>query len=179
MSTQILLGSVEKTVMGQVTEILTEIQPTNRKLEILYRITVNQNAISKRAYDYFENIKKNATETGGLFAPTPSELRGNITCVTDPAKPVIGYVDISTTTQKRIYINPTGVYEYPRRGWAFPCDEPYTWGELLEMYDPNLPPDTWKPYIDKNLEGSLMYVLSYCLDCTHFGITQKPYDWPK
>ena len=103
-SRDILLGSAEKTVLGKVTDFITEIHPSSRKLSVLYRIVVRQNAISKQAYDYFENVSKNAGNIGSIFASTPSELKGNITCITDPDRPVIGYVEISFTTQKTMYI---------------------------------------------------------------------------
>jgi len=100
---EIKVCSAEYTVFSRIFDILTEIQPSNRKLEALYRIKVRQNAISKRAYDYFVNIKKNSDQTGSLFAPVPSELRGNILCTTDADKPVIGYVDVSTTARSHLY----------------------------------------------------------------------------
>jgi hypothetical protein len=183
-STEILLGSGEKTVFGQMTQVLTEISPSNRKLEVMYRTTVKQNVISKRAFDYFENIKKNATESGDLFSPTPSELRGNITCITDPNKPVIGYVDISTTTQKQFYITPYArVYERVNRNWEFECDENYSEPELIAMYDPDLPPINllWVPYywdIPLFDPPILLYVITYCIDCTNFGHTIRPDSWP-
>ena len=172
-SKDILVGSAEKTVFGRITDKLTEISPRDRRFSVLYQIDVKQNAISKRAYDYFANIKKNAQQTGSIFAPTPSELRGNIICTTDPDKPVIGYMDVSTTSQKRRYIWPREVYERPSSNCPF-----YTSEELYDTYGDDIaanPESFWENWVD--VLGS--YVSITCVDCTWHGTTQKPDDWPK
>ena len=111
-NTELLIGSTEKTGFGNVTEIIAEINPMDRKLSLLYRIEVMQYAISKRAFDYYTNIKKNAQQTGSLFAHIPAEIKGNISCITDPRRPVIGYMDVSTAVaSKKLYLKPD-VYEF-------------------------------------------------------------------
>jgi len=160
-SRDILLGSAERTEFGQVTDKIFEALPSDKRWSILYRITVKQNAISKRAHDYFANIKKNAENIGSIFAPTPSELRGNIICITDPRRPVIGYIDISTITQKTLYISSNDVYEKPRE---------------CEIFIFIIPPDptVFIRYSD------IGYVHISCADCTYNGGTPlKPDDWPR
>ena len=159
-SRDILLGSAEKTVFGQLTDKIIELSPSDRRLSVMYRIAVKQNAISKRAYDYFTNIKKNAENMGSLFAPVPSELRGNITCITDPRRPTIGYIDISSTTQKTTYILGSDVYESP-------------WGCRSQYFEE--PPASNLDYISV---GDGYYIEKRCVDCTYYGTTQKPEDWP-
>jgi len=155
----ILLGSAEKTVFGQITDKILDIPPSEERLSVLYRITVKQNAISKRAHDYFTNIKKNAENMGSIFAPTPSELRGNITCVTDPSRPVIGYIDVSSTTQKKRYISGKDVYEKPYGG----C-------EPVEN-----PPSPLPSYLVETRTG--IYYID-CVNCSYKGGTPiKPNDW--
>ena len=160
-SREILLGSSEKTVFGRITDVVAEIPPWDRKLAVMYRIDVRQNAISKRAYDYYENIRMNAKQIGNIFAPIPSELRGNIICTTDLGRPVIGYVDVSSTTRKRMYIpKSANVYERP---YSMNC----------EPFVPETPPenDTFFVYYNG------MYLYRNCVDCTFFGVEQKPDDW--
>ena len=111
-SREILLGTTEKTAFGRLTYILAAIPPSDDRFEFLYRMDVTQIAISKRAFDYYTNIKKNAQQTGGIFAHIPSEIKGNITCITDSNRPVIGYMDVSSATRARLYIyRSEGVYE--------------------------------------------------------------------
>jgi len=169
-----LLGSGEKTVFGRLTDVITEFSPSNRKLEVLYRITVKQNVISKKAYDYYANIKNNDQLTGTIFAPIPSELRGNIICITEHDRPVIGHVDISLTTQKRLYILPSdSIYEYNARVWE--CEQVMQ-DLLLDLYQGYIP-NEYVPYMWSGT--SLYYILGKCIDCTYLnGVTQKPDDWP-
>jgi len=187
-SKSVLLDGGEKASFGQLTDVIIEMSPMDQKLELMYRITVRQNAVSKRAFDYFERIKKNAT-TGGLFAPMPAELRGNITCVTESDRPVIGYVEVSFTTEKRIYITPEdGVYE--TRTTSSLCDGAvYTMSQLETLYTPappaEAPPkeswiDSWVPYFwgfDRN-NREIFYIFHRCVDCTSSGKAVKPDDWP-
>lgn len=169
-SSDLLLGSTEKTVYGQLADILTEIAPSDKRLSVLYRIAIKQNAISKRAYDYYLNIKKNAENIGSIFAPVPSELRGNIICTSDPERPVIGYVDVSSTTKNQRFISRSdNLYEPP---WS-DCGI-FSIENLVAMYGPEVNP-ILLGYV---LYGSDLYVLPKCVDCTYYGTTQKPDDWP-
>ena len=169
-SAGLLLGSAEKTVFGKLSDIIVEILPYARKLSVLYRINVKQNAISKRAYDYFANIRKNDQQSGSIFAPTPSELRGNITCTTDPERPVIGYVDVSTTTQKNLHIyRSNGAYEQPLSNECELVD-----GSLLLDWNDGILP---KDYVLYDHYGNFYAHIS-CVDCTYHGTEQKPDDWP-
>jgi len=140
---EMLLGSSEKTTLGRVAEKLAEMQPTDVKLEIMYRVDVRQNAIRKRAYDYFTNIKKNARQTGEIFAQIPSEMKGNITCITDPARPVIGYMDVSSAAQKRLWIS--------RLDNAFERDikycQPFSYSELVKEHGNNINTNVSHPFI--------------------------------
>jgi len=180
-SNEILLGSAEKTIFGKLTDKVTEISPSNRKLSVLYRIDVKQNAISKRAYDYFANIKKNSQQSGSIFAPTPSELRGNITCTTDPGRPVIGYIDISSTTHKRRYIaQQDNVYERPHSNCdtiskASLCEERGLEGRDCFEFDP-----LEYGYVIYEYSDQILYMEAKCVDCTlNGGTLQKPDDWPR
>ena len=176
-NTEILLGTSDKNVAGQLIEKITEISSANMKLSVLYRIDIKQNTISKQAYNYFNNIKKNVEQMGTIFAPTPSEIKGNVTCITDPRKPVIGYVEVSTTTYKRLYIDAIDVYEPSN---TLDCTK-YSESDLRAMYpgDPELP---WFPpsFYIRVLDGDFppVYILHRCIDCRFYGTLIRPNDWP-
>ena len=104
-SQALLLGTSDKlseNVISQKT--IAEIVSNSDKLSVLYYIAVEQNQIRKEAFDYFSNIQRNVSQTGGIFAAVPSEMKGNIKCVTKPNLPVIGYIDVTTTTRNALYI---------------------------------------------------------------------------
>jgi len=178
---EVLVASAEKTVSGRTIEVITEISPHNRKLERLYRITVNQNAISKKAYDYYANIIKNADRTGSIFAPIPSELRGNIACTTDPKNPVIGYVDVSTTTRNHLYISYwDGAFEYR----VSECEViAFKVNSETGVVIPDEFVDFYVVYkieyiIGTKIPTDFEIILESCVDCTYFGTTRKPENWP-
>ena len=174
-STDILLGSATKTVSGSLIENINEIDPSDRKLSEMYQIMVKQNAISKRAYDYFSNIRKNSQHSGSIFSPIPLELTGNITCTTDPGIPVIGYVEVSTTTQKHRYISRRDNLYEPIQ-WN--C-QTFTVNELREIYNttniPPIPPD-YTLYQEGFFGMPALYVKKDCVECN--GKLPKPDDWP-
>lgn len=83
---------------------LTRIPFSNEKLSVRYSIQVRQYALDKDAYNFYEMMKKNTEEIGGIFTPQPSELKGNIKCTSDPAEYVLGFVTASTVDTKRIFV---------------------------------------------------------------------------
>ena len=185
----ILFDGGEKTSFGQLTDVIMEMSPMNEKFELTYRLTVKQNVISKRAFDYFKRIKENAT-TGGLFAPMPVELRGNIHCITDADRPAIGYVEVSLTTQKSMYITPDdGIYETSPVS-SLCTGDVYTMSQLIALNTPPPPGeaapieswiDAWLPYFwgfERN-NREIFYIYSRCVDCTSRGTAVKPDDWPE
>ena len=80
--------------------------PDNNRFCLLYSVIVYQKAISKSAFEYYQNKIVINDEMGGLFTPQPSELTGNITCITDPSKKVMGYIEpVKNITEKRIFVH--------------------------------------------------------------------------
>jgi len=166
----ILIGTSEKSASGKLIEIIARINPTSDRFMLLYQIDVTQNAISKRAYDYYFNIKKNSQQSGGIFAHIPSEIKGNITCITDPSRSVIGYVDVSSNTSRKLYIHRAGVYEEP----ISECQLIHAM-VLLEKYGYPIPSNYYYFY------QIGLYVEHKCIDCIVNGdrpIRELPDDWP-
>lgn len=102
-------------IMTASTEALTENRLVNHqiyelpfmsdKLDYLYSLEVIQSSISAEAYVYWEVMLRNTDQTGGLFSPQPSELRGNIHCVNDSSIVVLGYVSASKVSSHRIFVS--------------------------------------------------------------------------
>ena len=70
----------------------------------VYSILVTQYALTKDAFEYWQNLKKNTEEIGSIFDPQPFAEFGNIHCVTNPAEPVLGFISCCSTSKQRIYI---------------------------------------------------------------------------
>ncbi len=104
-SSSILIGNTS----GLSEDILSRYQLVfipngSEKPWIRYSINVNQHALTKDAYQYWETLRKSTEELGSLFDPQPSQLPGNIHCTTRPDEPVIGYVSAATISTQRIFI---------------------------------------------------------------------------
>ncbi len=77
---------------------------TNR-LRWRYSILVKQFVLSEPAYKFYSDLIKLNESQGTLFDPTPHSLTGNVKCLTDKDKPVLGYFMVSGVSKKRIFID--------------------------------------------------------------------------
>jgi hypothetical protein len=105
-SSTINIGSSVKLAQDVIADApISFIPAPSEKLVNKYSILVKQYALTKDAYQFWENLKKNTEQLGSIFDAQPSLLNGNIHCITNPAEPVVGYVSVSTVTNKRIFIS--------------------------------------------------------------------------
>ena len=157
------------------------------RFSVLYSVTVNQKAISKAAYEYYQNIIKLNEEMGGLFTPQPLEVTGNITCITDPSKKIIGYIETTkNTTQQRIFVYPSQL----KRPLIYPQCNSITTEALKLFLEENSFTYThfyqmgYRPAGETNLEAypqiiPLEWMPSHCTDCRdNGGSKNKPGFWP-
>lgn len=91
---------------------LNRLYSKDKKISYIYSILVSQISLTREGYTYWETLKKNTDQTGGIFAPQPSEMKGNIESITRPEEPVIGFISASTCTQKRIFLYHTDIRVY-------------------------------------------------------------------
>ncbi len=124
-SSDIVLGSSAKLSQDVIYQIpIVFIASTSEKIEARYSILVRQYALTADAYNFWVSLKKNTEQLGSIFDAQPSQLNGNIHCITNPAEAVIGYVSVGTVASKRIFILdsqlPSWVPVYP-----YSCSKPY------------------------------------------------------
>ena len=74
------------------------------RISYIYSILVKQWSLNDEAYNYFKTLKLYTEETNGLFAPLPSEINGNVSCISNTDIKVRGYVLAATVVEKRIFI---------------------------------------------------------------------------
>ncbi|HYK47799.1 MAG TPA: DUF4249 domain-containing protein [Parafilimonas sp.] len=144
----------------------------SEKIDNVYSILVTQYALTKGAYEFWNNLKKNTEQLGSIFDPQPFADYGNIHCISNSSEPVLGYVTACTVVQQRIFIHWTDVqwpYSYPS------CNDTLVTGSHISQlfsgteylpvqYDPSYPPGT-------AVDGAL----KDCVDCRlHGGSTVKP-----
>ena len=63
-----------------------------------------QYAISGNAYNYYADLNSQLSAGGKLFDPVYTQARGNIKCITDPDKVILGNFEISTVTEHRFFV---------------------------------------------------------------------------
>lgn len=68
-------------------------------------IILDQYGISKESYDFHDKLNRQFSADGTLFEPVISQVYGNIQCLTDPGKIVMGFFDLNSYKQYRYYLN--------------------------------------------------------------------------
>jgi hypothetical protein len=169
-SSNIVLGSTAKLqqdIIDQNTIIF--IPSTSEKIESEYSILVRQYALTADAYNFWVSLKKNTEQLGSIFDAQPTQLQGNIHCITNPSEPVIGYVSVCTVPSKRIFILNL---KLPNWAPAYPyvCQldsvkrSPVN---LITLPNYNIPLDG----------GGKTYSTVPCVDCTIRGTITPPPFW--
>jgi hypothetical protein len=177
-SDRILLGSSVKLSSDVISLSPLRFIPTNSiEISSLYSMLVKQYAVTKEAFEYFQNIKKISEQTGSLFDSQPSQLSSNIHCTNNPGQQVIGYVTASSLQQKRIFITKQQVDP-----WNFSFDCPQLRiitraKDTVEFFFGGIPP--FRVPIEEVPFGGVYASLPACGDCRiQGGITVKPDFWP-
>ncbi|MGI4740666.1 MAG: DUF4249 domain-containing protein [Janthinobacterium lividum] len=106
----VLQTSTARLSQDAVTDFpLVFIAGNSDKLSVKYSILVQQFAQSKEEYDYWEALKKNTESLGTINDPLPTQITGNVHCLTNPDEPVLGFVGVHAVAQQRIFISRTDV----------------------------------------------------------------------
>ncbi|MGZ3766134.1 MAG: DUF4249 domain-containing protein [Mucilaginibacter sp.] len=92
---------------------ITQIPNTSEKILHRYSILVKQYALTPDAYDFWYLLKRNTQQLGSIFDAQPSEVKGNVHCTSNPSEPAIGFISVSTISQKRIFIDRTALPAWP------------------------------------------------------------------
>jgi hypothetical protein len=177
-SNNVIITSTTKLSQDIVTNVpLVNVDGTSLKLNDRYTILVKQYALSKQAYDFWENLRKNTEQLGSIFDAQPSEISGNIHNINNPNEIVIGFIEVGTIQSKRIYIDRT---ELPRWNTEYlaECyiDTVYANRNGVNEVENLLVPKLALPL---GIIGTEDYTRTMfeCGDCTLHGTTQKPVFW--
>ena len=166
---------------------ITQIPKTSEKILHRYSILLRQYALTPDAYAFWNILKRNTQQIGTIFDAQPSEVKGNIHCTSNPSEPVIGYISVSTISQKRIFIDRTELpaWPYPLPTCSFPY--PICWSKGGPV-DPDITVGNYIPVglVKVGLCGfppKPGYVVSAgqynCVDCRYHlgGKTKAPGFW--
>lgn len=194
-SANILLGSSAKLAQDVIaSNPLTFIPSYSEKLGNEYSVEVQQYALSGDAYSFWSNLKKNTEQLGSIFDAEPSQINGNIHCITNPLLPVIGYISVGATTKQRIFIRRTQLphwettraypgcsldtflYKYYPPDQKIPVDQVTT---ILAYHNKNFYPTTPVDAVQPPGGPILGYsgASIECVDCTLRGTNKLPAFW--
>lgn len=84
------------------------------KLSKGYSLLVRQYALGLEAYAYWNNVKLELQESGGIYQNQPSQSIGNIKNINNSDEVVLGFFWASSYTEKRIDIDGPYFYYVPR-----------------------------------------------------------------
>ncbi|MGF7075128.1 DUF4249 domain-containing protein [Mucilaginibacter sp. 3215] len=126
-SSTIVIGSSAKLSQDVIyQQPVTTIASTSEKIEMRYSILLKQYALTKEAYQFWENMKKNTEQLGSIFDAQPSQLTGNIHNLKDPAEPVIGYISVTNVQSKRVFIDNADLPREWVATYPYDCGPPDT-----------------------------------------------------
>lgn len=173
-SSQIFIGTSAKLMQDVIyLQPLIFIPVNTQALAIEYSVQVSQYALTDTAYNYLTLLKSNTEQLGSIFDPLPSQLTGNIHCLTNPNELVLGFVSAGTVQQQRIFISSR---QLPQWQYVVECHIPDTTvsdGEasMIHFFDQ----DGFIPIYHDMARGFITANLPICVDCRYQGgSTTKP-----
>ncbi|NVO20886.1 MAG: DUF4249 family protein [Bacteroidetes bacterium] len=138
-----------------------------------YSLLVNQYSLSEQAYNYWDQLRTNSTNEGGLYEKQPLSTKGNLRNLTHPDQDVLGYFGVSSLHSKRIFVSNVENLELE---YISPC----TMNPLGQWGLADVNPKLFPIYLLGDFKGWQPIIMAKsCVDCTSlFGINVKPEFWP-
>ena len=166
---------------------LLSIPIDDNRISYLYSILVKQAGLDENGYKYYHTLKRYTEESSGLFTPMPTEVKGNVSCITNPQTKVIGYVIASQISTKRIFIDTNDLNkEALFDGFCSISEgsEADTYAELMQMagaWVQELKNGAliWNERENEISASSLLYSRP-CIDCRAipYATQKRPDFWP-
>lgn len=126
-------------------------------------------------------MKKNTESLGSVFDAQPSDISGNVKCVTNPSELVIGYIEFTTLEEKRLFIDNKSLDSW---GYEQDCDyysvNPHNNNSstILSLMKESLVPTTIAEYFPGGGIKKFVVQKERCVDCRLKGSNLKPSFWP-
>jgi hypothetical protein len=176
-SKQILIASTENLSETKIDQFpLLFLSSESEKVKVQYKIKVMQYSITKAAYTYLSKMKKSTEDTGTIFDPQPTEIKGNIRCVSDPDEMVVGYLSAGKPSEKTLYLKKEMMPPVSPSTTASGCSEIDAYG-----YNTALSFASNGYLITGGSVRSDMFKVApkECVDCRLSGTNIMPNEWPQ
>ena len=161
---------------------LFEIPIDDVRISYIYSILVKQWSLSNEAYTYFRTMKLYTEESDGLFTPMPTEINGNVKCISNPEIKVRGYVLAASITSKRVFIYEKDLKtlrsEYENCDYSIPNPSDNYWVSAWERWIDEGDAIARIPHGFLDYESTLYH--GECFDCrkTEGATKKRPDFWP-
>ena len=124
-------------------------------------------------------MQKNAEQTGSIFGTIPSEMMGNVKCISNPEIYAIGYVDASITSTSEIYLSSDNYDKNLLPVNIEKCTSDSSTGFLV---NPDVVPYGYLLHSIVPVsftDFDYYYIRRSCVDCTMIsGSKKRPKNWP-
>lgn len=152
---------------------LNFVQNTSNRLAIMYSLMVEQSSISLAAFNYYDKLRINLEQSGGLYTSQPLAVKGNLINTSNEENEVLGFFQASSVAYKRIFV------EAPVPGLTLDYEENCSINPLwLGLFE--IPPREYPAFL-YTVDGqwSPITMSPNCVDCRYSGgVLMKPDYWP-
>ncbi len=151
---------------------LNFVENNTSRLGILYSLLIQQIALTENAYTYWDKLRQNSEQNGGLYTSQPMAIKGNLINTTHPEKDVLGFFQASTIYTKRIFVSPPEDLPLSINNQCSPIQIEHGFIEIS--------PADYPAYL-LTVDGhwSMVHLNDECVLCPlRGGTTTKPIYWP-
>ena len=149
---------------------LHNVDEHSSRLTVLYSMLVSQLALSEEAYNYWEQMRINSNEQGGLYEKQPLAIKGNLINLTNPENVVLGYFFAASVSSGRYFYHDV---EGMSKGFNACYEEDLPVFGFRSFFPWEYP--VWFYYN----AGMIKILYTGCVDCRQLGGTKtKPDFWP-
>jgi len=148
-----------------------------------YSILVKQYSLSQEEFAYWKMLKEITESEGDIFEKQPFPIEGNIRCISNEHERVLGYFQVSSVRNQRMYITQSQVKELDIPVYEYSCERIiwHTWRFYERIYENLL----YKGYVlfwveESEFGGppiSYQFTSLECADCSLTGNPEKPAFW--
>lgn len=176
-SSSINIVSTKNLVQDRVNQYpLLYVSTETDRLSSRYSLLVKQYGLSEESYTYWKELRDITENLGTLFDPQPSIIIGNIRNTSDETEVVLGYFDVASVTEERIFIRRSDFPELRAVTYFSYCtDTIVSEGQIPDLIQENF--DLVAETV--NAAGFPAYLMSTtpCIDCRLYGSLEKPEYW--